>query len=86
MRKCTGNNTHEWDADAIFGVKCKNCSNTVEFFQDEITRYCPCCKQKVHNDRRDYGCGQWCSSASPKRNFCHKFKRSKDRFYGHKIS
>jgi hypothetical protein len=83
LRKCTGNNTQEWGPDAIFNVKCKNCGELVEFFKDEITRYCSQCKQIVYNDRKDYGCGQWCSSSSPHvRNWCPKFKRSKDLWYG----
>jgi hypothetical protein len=87
MRKCTGNNTQEWGPDAIFNVECKNCGNMVEFFKDEISRTCSRCKNTVNNDRKDYGCEQWCSSSSSHtRNFCPKFKRSKDRFYGNKIS
>ena len=87
MRKCTGNNTQEWGPDAIFDVKCKNCGDLVEFFKDEITRNCSLCKNTVYNDRKDYGCGQWCSSSSSHmRNFCPKFKRSKDRFHGHKFA
>jgi len=83
MRKCTGNNWQEWGLDAIFDVKCKTCGHMVEFFKDEITRNCPECKKSVVNDRKDFGCGQWCSSSSPHmRNWCPKFKRSKDRFYG----
>jgi len=86
MRKCTGNNTQDWGFDAIFDVKCPNCGNRVEFFKDEINRNCPQCRESVLNDRKDYGCGQWCSpSSSHTRNFCPKFKRSKDRFYGHNI-
>ncbi|MCP3875031.1 MAG: response regulator [Desulfobacteraceae bacterium] len=46
MRKCTGNNTQEWGADAIFDVKCKNCGELVEFFKDEITKNCFHCKKK----------------------------------------
>jgi len=64
MRKCTGNNTQEWGADAIFDVKCKGCGNLIEFFKDEITRNCSRCKNTVYNDRKDYGCNQWCSSSS----------------------
>lgn len=87
MRKCTGNNTQDWDAEAIFEVECKSCGNFVEFFKDEMIRYCSKCKQTVHNDRKDYGCGQWCSSSdSHTRNFCPRFKRSKDRFHGHRIA
>ena len=43
MRKCTGNNTQDWDFDGIFDVKCSNCGNLVEFFKDEINRNCPFC-------------------------------------------
>ena len=82
MRKCTGNNTQEWGFDSIFDVQCQNCGHMVEFFKDEITRYCPKCTTSVSNDRKDFGCALWCSSSSPyPRNICPKFKRSKDRFY-----
>jgi len=84
MRKCSGNNTQEWGLDAIFDVKCTACEHMNEFFKDEITRRCFACQKIVSNDRKDYGCGQWCSSSSTHmRNFCPKFKRSKDRFHGH---
>ncbi len=80
MRKCTGNNTHEWGFDAIFKVKCPLCGEPVEFFKDEITRNCPECKRSVSNDRGDFGCNHWCSTNSDyPRNICPKFKRSKDR-------
>ena len=86
VRKYTENNTQEWGADAIFDVKCKNCGNMVEFFKDEITRNCPRCKNTVFNNRKDYGCGQWCSSASSHtRNICPNFRKSKERFYGRHI-
>ncbi len=86
MRKCTGNNTREWGLDAIFDVVCKKCGALVEFFRDDITRNCRQCGHTVYNDRKDFGCGQWCSSSSTHvRYFCPWFKRSKDRFNGHKI-
>lgn len=86
MRKCTGNNTQEWGADAIFDIECKACGHLVEFFQDEITRPCSHCGKTIHNDRKDYGCGQWCSSASSHiRNICPNFRKSKERFYGRHI-
>lgn len=82
MRKCTGNNTQDWGFDAIFEVRCPNCTTQVESFKDEITGNCPQCGKSVQNDRKDYGCGQWCSSSSPHmRNWCPKFKQSKHRFY-----
>ena len=87
MRKCTGNNTHEWGFDAVFDVECPKCGEQVEFFKDEITRNCPQCRHTVVNDRQDYGCQMWCSASSEHfRNFCPKFKRSKDRFSGHVIA
>jgi hypothetical protein len=83
MRICTGNNTQEWEPDAIFDVKCKHCESMVAFFNDEITRNCPGCRETVANDLKDDDCGQWCSSKSTHtRNFCPKFKRSTNRFYG----
>ena len=83
MRKCSGNETEEWGFDSIFDVKFRSCGNLVEFFKDEIKRNCPQCKELVLNGRRDFGCGQWCSSSSPHfRNRCSKFVRSKARFYG----
>lgn len=86
MRKCTGGNTEEWGFDAIFDVMCPECGHPVEFFKDEIDRTCPACKSRVFNDRKDYGCNLWCSSSSShNRNICPKFRRSKERFWGHKI-
>jgi len=86
MRKCTGNNTQEWGFDAIFDVECPECGYVVEFFKDEITRNCPMCEGTIINPRKDYGCGQWCSASSPhQRNFCPKFKKSKQRFWGYHL-
>ena len=86
MRKCTGGNTHEWGFDAIFEVKRPNCGAQVEFFQDEITRNCPACNQKVKTTRKDLGCALWCSASSDyNRNICPKFRRSKARRLGRKI-
>ena len=87
MRKCTGNNTQEWGSEAIFDVKCKNCGELIEFFKDEITRYCSHCKETVYNDRNDYGCERWCSPSSPTHMiyFCPKFKSSKQKFSGHRL-
>jgi len=79
--KCTGMNTREWGFDAVFDVECPSCGQGVEFFKDEITRYCPSCHALVTNPRKDYGCNQWCSASGPQpRNMCDKFRRSKDRF------
>jgi len=80
MRKCTGNNTHEWGPEAIFEVECPSCGSPVEFFKDEITRTCPQCRQNVSNDRKDFGCSRDCSSETENRNICPKFRRSKTEF------
>ena len=63
MRKCTGNNTQEWGADAIFDVKCKNCGNMVEFFKDDSTRKCSNCGHKMLNPKMDFGCASYCPYA-----------------------
>lgn len=82
MRKCCGNNWEEWGFDSIFEIECPVCGREVEFFKDEIRRTCPACRASVINGCQDYGCGQWCSSDSDHtRNFCSKFKRSKERYY-----
>lgn len=87
MRKCTGNNTQEWGPEAIFTIECESCGHPVEFFQDELARPCAQCGQTIRNERQDYGCGQWCSSASTHmRSYCSKFKKSKARFHGHLIT
>lgn len=36
MRKCSGNNTQEWDADAIFGIECESCGKVVDFSRMRI--------------------------------------------------
>jgi hypothetical protein len=83
MRKCAGNNTREWGFDSIFNVECPACGKSMEFFQDEINRHCPQCRETVTNPRKDYGCGQWCSASSPhRRNLYSKFIRSKQRYFG----
>lgn len=86
MRKCSGNNFEEWGFDGIFDIECPHCGHFVEFFKDEITRRCSQCKNIVHNNRGNYGCGQWCSSSSPHtRNICPKFRKSKSRYFGYHI-
>ena len=87
MKKCTGNNTQDWGFDAIFDVKCPNCGYSVEFFKDDIKRNCPHCQESVLNNRKDFGCRQWCDHQNARHGYtvCPKFKRSKDRFYGHNI-
>jgi len=82
MRRCSGNNSEEWSFEAIFEKACPNRGMMVEFFKDEIRRTCPACRKNVFNDRKDQGCGQWCSSSSEHmRNFCPKFSRSKRRWH-----
>ena len=81
MRRCSGNNTEEWGFEAIFEIACPKCGMMVEFFKDEIKRTCPKCRESVLNDRKDQGCGQWCSADSVHmRNICPKFSQSKRRW------
>jgi hypothetical protein len=37
-KKMHRNKTQDWGFDAIFKVKCPNCGNSVEFFNDEIKK------------------------------------------------
>ena len=83
MRKCTGNNTQEWGPEAIFEVECPSCGTLVEFFKDEISRYCPRCRETVVNDRKDFGCSRNCTAETENRNICPKFRRSKVEFRWH---
>ena len=85
MRKCSGNNTEEWGFDSIFDIECPNCGASVEFFKDEIRRYCPECREPVYTIRDDLGCGQWCSTKSGVMNLCPRFRRSKARFSGYRF-
>ncbi len=83
MRKCNGNNTREWGFDAIFDVQCSRCGYKMEFFKDDVTRYCSSCRHQIVNPRKDFGCGQWCNASSEhRRNLCSKYRKSKDRFVG----
>jgi hypothetical protein len=73
MKKCTGNNTQERGFDAVFELECPRCGIMVAFFKDDIIRKCACCHKTVVNNRKDCGCGPWCSSSSPhQRNLCSK--------------
>jgi len=57
MRRCSGNNTEEWNFEAIFEKVCPNCDMMVAFFKDEMKRNCPRCNESILNDKDDQGCG-----------------------------
>lgn len=81
MRRCSGNNTQEWGFEAIFEMECPGCGFVIEFYKDEIKKVCKICGETVPNNRKDQGCGQWCSSKSEHtRNLCSKYRRSKMRW------
>jgi HD superfamily phosphodiesterase len=61
--KCPGQDTQYWKSDAIFEVKCPQCSQTVEFFKDDTTRKCGSCGHRFVNPEMDFGCASYCQYA-----------------------
>jgi hypothetical protein len=61
--KCPGQDTQYWNADAVFDVKCPQCSSMVEFFKDDTTRKCGHCGHRFVNPKMDFGCAAYCQYA-----------------------
>ncbi len=61
--KCPGQDTQYWNADAVFDVKCPQCSTMVEFFKDDTTRRCQNCGHRFVNPKMDFGCAAYCQYA-----------------------
>lgn len=61
--KCPGQDTRQWDRDALYEVPCPSCARAVEFFKDDAIRRCPHCGYRFRNPRLDLGCAQWCPYA-----------------------
>lgn len=61
--KCPGQDTQYWNADAVFDVKCPQCSSAVEFFKDDTTRRCGQCGHRFVNPKMDFGCAAYCQYA-----------------------
>ncbi|MGD8847909.1 MAG: phosphohydrolase, partial [Desulfobacteraceae bacterium] len=55
--------TQYWNADAVFDVKCPQCSSSVEFFKDDTTRRCGQCGHRFVNPKMDFGCAAYCQYA-----------------------
>jgi HD superfamily phosphodiesterase len=52
-----------WSDDAIFEVKCPDCSKMVEFYKDDTTRKCHHCGHRFVNPKMDFGCATYCQFA-----------------------
>ena len=61
--KCPGQDTQYWNQDAVFDVKCPQCSASVEFFKDDTTRRCGQCGHRFVNPKMDFGCAAYCQYA-----------------------
>lgn len=61
--KCPGQDTLYWKEDAIYEVKCPECSKNVEFFKDDTARKCDHCGHRFANPRMDFGCASYCKYA-----------------------
>ena len=62
--KCPGQDTLYWKSDAIFEVKCPECSKDVEFFKDDTARKCEHCGHRFPNPKMDFGCAAYCQYAA----------------------
>ena len=61
--KCPGQDMQYWKDDAIFEVKCPECSAFVEFYKDDTTRKCHKCSHRFVNPKMDFGCATYCQFA-----------------------
>ncbi len=61
--KCPGQDSRYWKQGAIFEVKCPECGNEMEFFQDDAWRRCSKCGYRLQNPRMSFGCAEYCPYA-----------------------
>ncbi len=61
--KCPGQDMQFWEEDAIYEVKCPECSKMVEFYKDDTTRKCHHCNHRFVNPKMDFGCATYCQFA-----------------------
>lgn len=61
--KCPGQDMQYWDQEAIYEVKCPECSAMVEFYKDDTTRKCHNCNHRFVNPKLDFGCASYCQFA-----------------------
>lgn len=62
--QCPGQDSRYWKDNAIFEVKCPECSHDIEFFKDEARRRCPSCGYRMLNPEMDLGCAAYCPYAA----------------------
>ena len=63
MNTCPGQDQRYWKPEDIFDLDCPFCSQSIEFWKDDVTRICPACSRVVLNPRIDRGCLKWCKYA-----------------------
>jgi DNA-directed RNA polymerase subunit RPC12/RpoP len=61
--KCPGQDMQFWEEDAIYEVRCPECSKMVEFYKDDTTRKCHHCNHRFVNPKMDFGCATYCQFA-----------------------
>ncbi len=61
--KCPGQDKRFWKPTDIFEEPCPNCGTIIEFWKDDIDRYCKKCGTSVRNPKFDPGCAKWCKFA-----------------------
>ena len=62
--QCPGMNPSFWKPEDIKDIKCKVCSEQIEFWKDDIKRTCPICKQVSFNPNLESLCLTWCDKAA----------------------
>lgn len=62
-RGCPGRDRSSWTPDDIFDVSCPECGAAVEFFKDDVRRYCGGCGTCIPNPRQGVSCATWCAAA-----------------------
>jgi DNA-directed RNA polymerase subunit RPC12/RpoP len=61
--KCPGQDMQYWTSEAIYEVKCPQCSDMVEFYKDDTSRKCGHCGHRFVNPKMDFGCASYCQFA-----------------------
>jgi hypothetical protein len=61
--KCPGQDMQYWKSEAIYEVKCPQCSKMVEFYKDDPSRKCGHCGHRFVNPKMDFGCASYCQFA-----------------------
>lgn len=75
MQKCPGQDKRTVEAENRI---CSQCGYKLEFFSDEMVRYCPSCHSRQLKDS-DPLCAAWCSAALACLGDAEKVRRIKDK-------